>query len=541
MTAAVKARPRGKKAPYLAQLDPRTLLAHESNLRTSLGDLTELRASIAASGVLQALTVVPDGDGHRIVAGHRRAKAAADALDAGEWPDGLPETVPCLVRPDMEGMAPAQVVAMLVENDQRADLTESERAAGYAQLELFGLDVAEIARRTGRAQKHVQSALKLTKLGEAAAAAADAGKLSLEDVAELAEFEDDPKTMEKILKDVGTGGGIKHKVGEERRKRQVKGAVAAVTAELEAAGVKMVKRPKEFPYNCQMARVDQLQTADGAEIDPEAVKALDGYGALIEERYEKAEAIIVCLDPEAHGYKRTGHSYYKSPAEIAAKEAREREIEERKAKLKAAGEVRRKFLVEKYGSAKGAKALLLESMRAAVVMPGFFERSEDDLVQALAGGDPRDGVTAGMDRLNRLLVARFIAAEEHNLETVGAGRWSARESMIVPWLTRLEQDGYELSDTEVAWRAALIAEAEEQARAEAEEEADRLAYEAEEDAEYVEGEDVFEGDGERPIVDVHLPENDAEAVEVRPAAEADPDPCPEADLDAGEPAADSDE
>ncbi|MEV5768834.1 ParB N-terminal domain-containing protein [Micromonospora sp. NPDC052213] len=110
-----------------------------------LGDLTELRASIAAYGVWQALTVVPEDDGHRIVAGHRRAAAAVEALEAGEWPDNLPQTVPCLVRLDMVGLAPEHIVAMLVENDQRVDLTESERAAGYAQLELFGLDVAEIA------------------------------------------------------------------------------------------------------------------------------------------------------------------------------------------------------------------------------------------------------------------------------------------------------------------------------------------------------------------------------------------------------------
>lgn len=528
MTAPTKARSRGKKAPYLAQIDPRDLLAHPSNLRNQLGDLTELRDSIAASGVLQALTVVPEDDGHRIVAGHRRAAAAAEALEAGEWPDGLTQTVPCLVRPDLVGMAPAQIVAMLVENDQRVDLTESERAFGYAQLELFGLDVAEIARRTGRAQKHVTSALKLTKLGEAATAAADAGKLSLEDIAELEEFEDDPKTMEKILKDVGSSWGIKHKIQEERRKRQVKEAITAVTAELEAAGVKIVKKPKEWPYNCQMARVDQLETADGEKVDPAAVKALDGYGALIEERYEKAEAIIVCLDPEAHGYKRTGHSYYKSAAEVAAKEARERAAEERRAALKAAREIRRRFVVEKYGSAKGAKALLVEALRAAVVAPGFFDRSEADLVQALAGGDVRDGLTAGVDRLNRLLVARFVAAEEANLDTVAAGRWSNREDMVLPWLARLAADGYELSEAEVTWRDELIAEEEERRLAEEQEAAERLAYEAEDD----------DKDGEeRSVIDVHLPEGD-----VDPDAEAvEPDPCAGADLDAGEPAAEGDE
>ncbi|MEH1014654.1 ParB N-terminal domain-containing protein [Micromonospora sp. CPCC 206060] len=523
MTAPTKSRRPKTKAPYLAQLDPRELVAHPSNLRRALGDLTEMRASIAAYGVWQALTVVPEDGGHRIVAGHRRAAAAAEALEAGEWPDGMAHTVPCLVRPDMVGLSPEQIVAMLVENDQRANLTESERAAGYAQLELFGLDVTEIARRTGRKKEHVQSALKLTKLGDAATTAADEGKLTLDDIAELAEFEDDPKAMERILKDVGSGWGIKHKAGEERRKRKVKEALTSLTAELEAAGVKIVKKPKEWPYNCAMARVDQLETADGKEIDPEAVKALDGYGALIEERYEGAEAIVVCLDPEAHGYRRTGHSYYKSPAEVAAKEAAKKAQEELRARLQEAGAVRRKFLIEKYGSAKGAKGLLIEAMRFAVVWPDFLHHALDrELIKELCGGDLTEGVTAGQDRLNRLLVARLIGAQEENASRVAEGRWSAHEDLVVLWLNRLEEDGYELSQAEATMRAQLIAREEERKRAEAEEEAEALAYEAELAAEEAVDE---EDDGEPAVVDVHLPKGDVEP------GGTEPDPCAEVDLD----------
>lgn len=503
-TATKARRPKGN-APYLAQVDPRELLSHERNVRTQLGDLTEIRASIAAQGVLQALTVVPEGDAFRVLFGHRRRAAAAEALDAGEWPEGLPPTVPCLVRPDLAGMAPEQIVGMLVENDQRADLTESERAAGYAQLELFGLDVAEIARRTGRTQKHVQSALKLTKLGDTAAAAADAGKLSLDDVAELAEFENDPKVMARILKDVGSGWGIKHKVQEERRKRDVKAAVAQLTAELNAAGVKIVTKPKDWPYNCAMARVDQLKTADGNTIDPEAVKTLDGYGALIEERWDKAEAIIVCLDPEAHGYKRTGHSYYKSPAEKAAEEQVQKEREERRERLKEAHTVRRRFVVEKYGSAKGAKPLLVDAVRLAVVRPDFLQhRVDGELVKQLCGGELAEGLTAGQDRLNRLLVARLVSAHEYNVEQVAAGRWSADKDLIAPWLTRLEEDGYELSETEAAWRAALVAELQEEAREEAEE------------AAYDEYEETGFGDDEE---DVDEPGGDVDLDAGDPAAE----------------------
>lgn len=71
------------------------------NVREDLGDLSGLAASIAAQGVLEALTVVPhtrvadDGTatgGHQLVAGHRRAAAA---LLAGVT------AVPCVLRPDL--------------------------------------------------------------------------------------------------------------------------------------------------------------------------------------------------------------------------------------------------------------------------------------------------------------------------------------------------------------------------------------------------------------------------------------------------------
>jgi len=66
--------------------------------------------------VIEPLIVIPDGGGgHLIVAGHRRNAAAIEADQT---------VVPCLVRPDLAAaQATAQIVAMLVENTQRVDLT----------------------------------------------------------------------------------------------------------------------------------------------------------------------------------------------------------------------------------------------------------------------------------------------------------------------------------------------------------------------------------------------------------------------------------
>jgi hypothetical protein len=66
----------GSPAATLVDIDPRELAANPANVRTNLGDLGPLTASIAAVGVLEPLIVIPDGNGgHRIVAGHRRNAA----------------------------------------------------------------------------------------------------------------------------------------------------------------------------------------------------------------------------------------------------------------------------------------------------------------------------------------------------------------------------------------------------------------------------------------------------------------------------------
>lgn len=84
-------------AHELKWLEPATLRVHPRNVRDDLGDLTGLAASIAAQGVLEALTVVPhtaeDGTpGYQLVAGHRRAAAAVMARAVA---------VACIVRHDL--------------------------------------------------------------------------------------------------------------------------------------------------------------------------------------------------------------------------------------------------------------------------------------------------------------------------------------------------------------------------------------------------------------------------------------------------------
>jgi ParB-like chromosome segregation protein Spo0J len=70
----------------LVWLEPRELSSHPANMRFDLRDLDELAESIAESGIVEPLVVVPVEGGHRIVAGHRR----------GQPPPGGEETSPHL-------------------------------------------------------------------------------------------------------------------------------------------------------------------------------------------------------------------------------------------------------------------------------------------------------------------------------------------------------------------------------------------------------------------------------------------------------------
>jgi ParB family chromosome partitioning protein len=119
----------------LLYLDPRQLEPDEANVRREAGDLEGLAASLRRYGVLQPLGVVlVNGDGrgsppggsegrYRVVYGNRRREAAIMA--------GLP-TVPCV--PVSLGAHPDQLVAQLLENMQRRDLNDMEKAEGLARL-----------------------------------------------------------------------------------------------------------------------------------------------------------------------------------------------------------------------------------------------------------------------------------------------------------------------------------------------------------------------------------------------------------------------
>jgi ParB family chromosome partitioning protein len=123
--------------------------------RTNVGDLTELRRSIEAKGVLEPLLVKPIADGRfRIIAGERRFRAAMEA--------GLTE-VPCI---EVDVPENEVVEIALIENLHRRDLHAFEEAEGYSSLAGHGYTQQQIADSVGKSRVSVTETMSLLEIPE---------------------------------------------------------------------------------------------------------------------------------------------------------------------------------------------------------------------------------------------------------------------------------------------------------------------------------------------------------------------------------------
>jgi ParB family chromosome partitioning protein len=129
--------------------------------------LDQLRASIAAHGVLQPILVTETLEGYRVIAGERRVRAAQLA--------GLTR-IPAIVR---QAAGREQLELALVENLQRADLNAVEEAHAYRQLvDEFGLSHDQIAVRVGRARSTVANTIRILELAQPTLDAIGTGRIS---------------------------------------------------------------------------------------------------------------------------------------------------------------------------------------------------------------------------------------------------------------------------------------------------------------------------------------------------------------------------
>ncbi len=147
---------RADEIPVGRKLAIHLIEANPDQPRSNLGDLTDLKASIAERGVLEPILVRRRDDGRfTIISGERRFRAALEA--------GLTE-IPSI---EMDVGDSELVEIALIENLQRKDLTPFEEADGFGMLRSrYGYTHEQIAKAVGKSRVTVTETLKLAELPE---------------------------------------------------------------------------------------------------------------------------------------------------------------------------------------------------------------------------------------------------------------------------------------------------------------------------------------------------------------------------------------
>ncbi len=484
-------------AVVVVQLDPAQVAQHPDNIRDASRGIKELTASVAEVGVLVPLIVVPvalvpgydwpDTVTHVAVDGNRRQAAAAAA--------GL--FLPCIVRADLAA-AKATARTMAVTGLVRDGLTATEEAHAVAALFDAKMSGAAIGRAIGRSTAQVKTARRAAQVTADIAAQAADYPLTLDQLAVLADHQDNPASVAALL-DAAPRGLMDHVVAQLRAQQVQDAAVAAavgpVCAELVASGVAVLEdEPNIYRPGCPRA-VEDLTDNDGDGREPfsaESHAGCLGHAAYVAAEYYPADpddeqpeevevtVLYVCTDPARFGHKSlrwADRNHTPGPgsstaepaegetggdtaaritreqeAEAEAKKAQRRELIARNKQADAAAEVRRAFVRQCLAVKSRHKAMTGWALHQVIQRDPTFCRwageyySRPAILAELLGGDPRQ-VTADTPaaRHGVILWAQVATANEEDLPR-DAHR--ERAPSRARYLRHLQTLGYVLAEVE---------------------------------------------------------------------------------------------
>lgn len=221
-------------------------------------------ASIKEHGVLVPLTGVRSAEDPGVVRvrnGQMRTLAAREV--------GLP-FVPVYVLPATAADASEDLIErvthQIVTNDQAHALTDAQRAKGIQQMIDAGASVTKVAKKLSMPKDTIKAAH--TAAGsQAAMEYLDSTQISLEEAAALAEFEDDPAALARLVNVAGTRQ-FNHTIATLREARASAEAEAKIAAEYAERGFTILD---ERPHRTDSAAVPLAylvtHDAEGAEVD----------------------------------------------------------------------------------------------------------------------------------------------------------------------------------------------------------------------------------------------------------------------------------
>ena len=211
---------------------------HPDNPRKQIGDVTDLAASIKANGLLSPLSVVPNGERYRVIAGHRRLAACKQAGTGA---------VPCFVL-DLDPLQ--QLEAMVTENCQREQLTVLEEADAIQGMLDLGATTASVAHRLGRSSDYVRDRAKAASIdNEVRASRDDFSQLTIGQLVAIARYDGQPDRQKKLAQAAGTSNFdyTLSRIERDENDRQWIESVAALLVEPDN-GINLIPDP-EKPYS----------------------------------------------------------------------------------------------------------------------------------------------------------------------------------------------------------------------------------------------------------------------------------------------------
>ncbi|MGH3155605.1 MAG: ParB/RepB/Spo0J family partition protein [Streptosporangiaceae bacterium] len=445
------------------------LTAHPGNVRRDLDLTAEFVASVAANGVLVPLRITPDpGGAYRVIDGHRRLAAALRA--------GLTE-VPVDVAGERAGDEPGQFLDMWTAHRHTRPLAPVEEADALFAAREAGATRARIRKATGLRAAGVSAALAAAGLTEQTRSVLDGldRQLSLDQLAVIAEFEDDARAVARLMA-AARGGGFDHEAERLRQQRAEQAAHRGLAAELEAAGFAVTDG---LPPGAQLLTV---LAHGGADLTSEAHAECPGRGVYFRS-WDLASPVQYCADPAAHGHAprygppagldlggaadRGGAVGRAGSPEGGAADPGRRLVVAGNRAWKAASEVRGRWLAGSLFARRTAPREAAQfTARQLLMMPeplrsGLAAAPGRELLTQITGQSASrlaEGCdTAKTGRLPLLMLAPVVTAYEHAM-TEGEGRNVWRTDRYAPcpraeaggYLAFLASLGYELSGIEQA-------------------------------------------------------------------------------------------
>jgi len=244
-----------EKRTDLTHVDPRVLRIIDGfNVRTDMGDIDNLKESIAAVGVKNPLTGHrgKDEDGNKVIFitdGHRRTSAIMKALEEGVEIARVP-----VILEKKDYTETDRIIDMLVRNEGKP-LTQYEQAVVFKRLRDLGWETNEIATKTGKHASYVSNSMELLKTAPKIQQAMSKDEIS-------------PSAVKQIVKSTDNVEEQVEKVEKAVQKSKETGKKRATTKDTDVSNKVIAKSVEKALFAVQNA-MDEL------DIDTEGLKIID--------------------------------------------------------------------------------------------------------------------------------------------------------------------------------------------------------------------------------------------------------------------------